>query len=239
MPKYDANGALLRDLRRNKHYTIDNEFLDEGYGAAVGKDGIAAYNVICRFANITTSTAFPAYPTIARLGSMSESQAKRAVKKLRALNIISYVPRRGRGHSNEYCLIDSSEWTDLKGVTQTPFKKSSKSTTKSTEKVSHRHYLKGVCVTPEQTNIFDQSESSLLSSVSSPRQKDSQPIYDHAQEPEILPGSDSEKTQQQQQLSSISDFKKRKARKVWTKAEKEEHLRNIELQKQKILEESA
>jgi hypothetical protein len=123
MEKHDASGALLRDLRKKGHYTVDNEFLDSGFGAIVKPAGIAVYNVLCRHANINTSKAFPSVPTIARKAGISERQVFRTLATLQELNIISYIPKRGRGHQNEYCLLDVSEWAEIKHDTQSPFTK--------------------------------------------------------------------------------------------------------------------
>ncbi len=153
MPKHDDSGALLRDLRKKGHYTIDNEFLDSGISALVKPAGIAVYNVLCRHANINTSRAFPSVPTIAAKTGLSERQIYRTLLVLQSYNVISYTPKRGRGHQNEYCLLDVSEWAKIKGDCVSGFTKGDCVSGLNSVKGDKIDTLKGDCVSPEQTKI--------------------------------------------------------------------------------------
>jgi len=125
MEKRDDSGALLRDFRKPRHYTIDNEFLDQGYAAELGVYASMAYNVLCRFANYKTSQAFPSYTMIAKLTG-----------------------------NNVYCLLNCSEWRKLeKGAQNAPIiKKGAQHAPKNGIKGAHGAFVNGAQHAPDQTN---------------------------------------------------------------------------------------
>jgi hypothetical protein len=144
----DPNGARLRDFREKRHYTIDNEFLDGDWGANIGPYAIAAYNVICRCANIQTGQAFPSYAYIAEKTGMSIRQAKRAVKQLLKIHIISIQKNPGRGKTNICYLLDKKEWKKCaeKSDSESPI---------NAKKVTEGHSLKEkrVTVSPKRVPV--------------------------------------------------------------------------------------
>jgi hypothetical protein len=170
MQKYTEDGLLLRDLRKSGHYTLDNDFLDSGLAAIIRPAAAMVYNVLCRFANIKTVQAFPSYETISRLAGVSVMQAKRSIKILEKYKIISVERRTGRGHSNIYSLLSSSEWLVPNSNTMLPIKnvtscyhslrKNHNVTQKSNImlpideiKGNIDDHIKGNMMLPEQTNI--------------------------------------------------------------------------------------
>jgi hypothetical protein len=107
----DPTGLLLRDCRRRGHFTIDNELIDDKWLAIVGVNAFAVYSVICRHADINTSSGFPGIPRIVDLTGLSRAEVIRCLKRLEDTRLISIpVKGRGRGHKSEMYLLDKSLW---------------------------------------------------------------------------------------------------------------------------------
>jgi len=96
----------IRDKRKENRYYIDNEFLN-GYAKEVGAYGQGVYMALCRHAK--DETCFPSQNHLAVELGISVDSVKRGVKTLKEWNIIGVI-RRGKTQSNEYWLLDRSEW---------------------------------------------------------------------------------------------------------------------------------
>lgn len=102
----------IRDRRGNNRYYIDNIFLRQGYGAAVGPYGIAIYNAICLHADYDYQDCWPSHKLLADLTGMSNRQARYKIKELEDLGVIE-VERRREGKknlTNVVTLTAVSEW---------------------------------------------------------------------------------------------------------------------------------
>ncbi|MCA1298496.1 helix-turn-helix domain-containing protein [Stappia indica] len=78
--------------------------------------------VLCGYINARSGRAWPTVPTLAEATGTSDSSAKRAIRKLEKVGLISVHRKGGRGHPNYYelrfdRLVDTAE----KGVTGEPF----------------------------------------------------------------------------------------------------------------------
>lgn len=80
---------------------IDNAVVDR-YGPLVGPYGLSVYLVLARFSD-RTGQSWPSVCTVAERSGMSESQARRALKKLRDAGLITIEPRIG---TNRYILAE-------------------------------------------------------------------------------------------------------------------------------------
>ena len=113
----------IRDKRKENRYYIDNEFLN-GYAKEVGVFGQAVYMALCRHAK--DEYCFPSQKHLAVELGISIYSVKRGIKTLKEFNIISVI-RRGKTQSNEYWLLDRSEWKPIsnwsnQGKEYKPFK---------------------------------------------------------------------------------------------------------------------
>lgn len=100
------SGEQVTDGRRGHFYMYD-DILDD-YGSELGAFGIAVYAMLCRRAN-KNGRSHPSLRRMAEDLGISESQAKRELKKLRGLGLISIQSRRtaeGRQTSSEYTILD-------------------------------------------------------------------------------------------------------------------------------------
>ena len=97
----------LRDKRRKERFFIDDEYLN-GMAKVVGIFGTGVYMALCRYVNQEQS-CFPSQDKIAKQLQISLASVKRGIKNLEKYNII-VKKRMGRGKSNEYWLLDYSEW---------------------------------------------------------------------------------------------------------------------------------
>jgi hypothetical protein len=239
MNQYDDDGALLRDLRKPRHYTIDNEFLDDGYAAEIGTYAAMAYNVICRHANFNTKKSFPSAATISKKTGMSIRKAKQAVYTLEKYRLVSVEHNIGRGHKNVYSLLDLSEWVVINSASCAPIKPqegiSAQHAPINTLNSAYDDTLNSAPCAPEQTNIEQTKEVVVVSPLPPRGNIRSTPIQNFVHDSEILPDQPSEKPQQQ--LSSISSFKAKK--RSWTDAEKEAHRLKLEQQRQQLEEKTA
>ncbi|MFC1630054.1 helix-turn-helix domain-containing protein [Patescibacteria group bacterium] len=96
----------VRDKRKSNRYYVDNEFLN-GYAKYVGWRGQVVYHALCRHAK--NGKCFPGQDHLAIELGISISSVKRGIKELKEWDIIG-VDRRRRTQSNEYWLLDRSEW---------------------------------------------------------------------------------------------------------------------------------
>lgn len=96
----------IRDKRKDSRYYIDNEFLN-GYAKYVGWEGQIVYHTLCRHSKEEHS--FPSQKHLAIELGVSIASVKRGIKILKEWNLIGVI-RRGKTQSNEYWLIDRSEW---------------------------------------------------------------------------------------------------------------------------------
>ena len=113
----------VRDKRKSNRYYIDNEFLN-GYAKQVRAQGSLVYMALCRHAK--NETCFPSQKHLAIELGISITSIKRGIKKLKEYNIIRII-RRGKTQSNEYWLLDRTEWNPVanwsnQGKEYKPFK---------------------------------------------------------------------------------------------------------------------
>ena len=114
------SGEKVSDARRGHFYMYD-DILDD-YGKELGAFGVAVYCMLCRRAGKNGSS----YPSLRRMAEdlgMSERQAKRELKKLKTLGLISIKPRRneqGRQMSSEYTVLDAPKAKKKPGVSESP-----------------------------------------------------------------------------------------------------------------------
>lgn len=80
---------------------VDNAVVDK-YGPLVGPYGLSVYLVLARMAG-TRKRCWPSVCTVAERSGMSESQARRALKRLRDAGLITIEPRIG---TNRYTLAE-------------------------------------------------------------------------------------------------------------------------------------
>ena len=106
----------VRDKRKDHRYYIDNEFLN-GYAKRVGWHGQVVYMALCRHAR--NETCFPSQKHLAIELGISIGSAKKGIKLLKEWNIIGVI-RRGKTQSNEYWLLDRSEWKPVANWSNQP-----------------------------------------------------------------------------------------------------------------------
>lgn len=96
----------VRDKRKDSRYYIDNEFLN-GYAKYVGWQGQVVYMALCRHSR--EEKCFPSQKHLAIELGISERSVREGLRGLKDWNIVG-VHRRGRTQSNEYWLLDRTEW---------------------------------------------------------------------------------------------------------------------------------
>ena len=104
----------IRDIRIKEKYSVDDAYLN-GWAKIVGFAGTAVYNSLCRHADINQSS-FPSVKKIAEEHGAAEKTIKRAIKKLKELNIIQVEKIRsnkGKWLNNTYILVDKSNWLKI------------------------------------------------------------------------------------------------------------------------------
>ena len=106
----------VRDKRKEHRYYIDNEFLN-GYAKAVGAYGQGVYMALCRHAK--DESCFPSQNHLSVELGISIKSVQRGVKALKEWNIIGIV-RRGKTQSNEYWLLDRTEWKPITNWSNQP-----------------------------------------------------------------------------------------------------------------------
>lgn len=114
------SGEQVNDARRGHFYMYDDVIDD--YGKELGAFGVAVYTMLCRRAGKNGSS----HPSLRRMAEdlqISERQAKRELKKLKDLDLISIRPRRneqGRQMSSEYTILDAPKAKKKPEATQSP-----------------------------------------------------------------------------------------------------------------------
>jgi len=103
------NEIHLRDQRKGNRYGIDREFIFSGYQAVIGAHGSAIYNVLVAHARNDCQECSLYRSTIALEAGVSQSQAKREIKRLEQHHLID-VDRSRPSKANTFLLLDVSEW---------------------------------------------------------------------------------------------------------------------------------
>jgi hypothetical protein len=98
----------VRDLRE-KFFMVDDAYLN-GWARIFGTTTSMVYILICRHVG-SDQACFPTFPLMADKLSVSERQARRAVKILEFHNLIKVD--RVSGQPNIYWLIDKKHWRKL------------------------------------------------------------------------------------------------------------------------------
>lgn len=103
----------IRDQREQEWFWGSNQFVDF-YAEIVGDGAVAAYTVLCRFANNSTQKCWPSLDTIAKKAGMkSRKTAALAIAALEEYNIISVdrgVNDEGKRTNNVYKLNSPKVW---------------------------------------------------------------------------------------------------------------------------------
>jgi hypothetical protein len=110
----------IRDLR-DKYFQIDDVYLN-GYAKLLNPYSTAVYLSLCRHAS-KDQECFPSQKLIAEEHNITTKSVKRAIKKLRDINIIAVIQERnvgGKWLNNVYVLLDKSMWKKIPGDFKTP-----------------------------------------------------------------------------------------------------------------------
>lgn len=108
MKKSTDTSFEVRDLRE-KFFMVDDAYLN-GWARLFGPTTSMVYVLICRHVG-SDQACFPSFPLISEKLSISERQARRAVKVLEFHNLIKVD--RAKGQPNIYWLIDKKHWKKL------------------------------------------------------------------------------------------------------------------------------
>ena len=109
----------IRDKRKEGRYFTDNEFID-GYAKKVGWQGQCVYGALCRHAR--DSKCYPGQKHLAVELVIGLTSVKIGIRKLLEFDIIAILKRNSRQGraSNEYWLLDKSEWKSVSGWSNQP-----------------------------------------------------------------------------------------------------------------------
>lgn len=85
----------IRDFRKGDWYWIDREILRR-YGKELKASGLAIYNILASYANLSTQACFPTQATMAKIIGISKRTVIRKIKLLKSLDLIRVKKRKGR-----------------------------------------------------------------------------------------------------------------------------------------------
>ena len=99
-----------------ERFYIDNKIVDLNYLNFLGR-GASVYISLARHARHETQIAFPSYETIMReSGIKNRNTISKAIRMLEKLNMIR-IRKSSRRKSNNYYMIDRSEWKSPSSIT--------------------------------------------------------------------------------------------------------------------------
>lgn len=108
----EQQNLLARSKDKKTRFFIDNEFIEFGYMAALGKYS-RVYDVLAKHANYKTQYCWPGYKRIMReSGIKNRNQISKTIKVLEDLHLIIKIKAKGR-KPNSYYLIDPKYWIRL------------------------------------------------------------------------------------------------------------------------------
>lgn len=85
----------IRDFRNGNWYWIDREILRR-YGKKLKASGLAIYNILASYANLSTQSCFPTQATMAKIIGISKRTVIRKIKLLKNLGLIRVKKRKDR-----------------------------------------------------------------------------------------------------------------------------------------------
>ena len=85
----------IRDFRNGDWYWIDREILRR-YGKKLKASGLAIYNILASYANLSTQSCFPSQATMAKIIGISKRTVIRKIKLLKNLGLIRVKKWKGR-----------------------------------------------------------------------------------------------------------------------------------------------
>lgn len=105
----------IRDLRRHDNFRMDDDFIDDGFVAAIGERPSLIYMMLCRHAG-PTQECWPGIDRMAEKMKWNARTVMRAIQRLEAHRLIEVVRRKGpdgRQAVNIYKLLHKNRWSIL------------------------------------------------------------------------------------------------------------------------------
>lgn len=99
-----------------ERFYIDNKIVDQNYLNCLGR-GASVYIALARHARHETQIAFPSYETLMReCGITNRNTLSKTIRILEKLNMIR-IRKSSRRKSNNYYMIDRSDWKSPSSIT--------------------------------------------------------------------------------------------------------------------------
>ncbi len=144
-------------VKRTRYY-IDNEYIANGYAELFPHSVTVVYNILARRARHETQQCFPGYDSIMKdSGITNRNTVSLSIKILEAYKLIAVSPGT-QYKSNDYLLLDCSEWKPVGSIPLESIKLQKKRQ-KRVSKTSVQQYQK-----PLDTGIADDTINHLTKS---------------------------------------------------------------------------